>query len=246
MVPMITVSIVSHGHGAMLPSLIDQLLACSQIDQVIITLNISEQVPIAERARVKVIKNNSLKGFGSNHNQAFQLCNSEFFCVLNPDISFQSNPFSALLEAAFSEKVGLLAPLIQNPSGSVEDSVRRFPTPLSILCRRFFGYQDAYTFTASSPNFCPEWVGGMFMLFKSPIFAQLGGFDERYYLYVEDVDICARLWQLGYQVLVCPSVSVIHDARRASRRSWQHLSWHIQGLIRFFVKYGGRLPRVLS
>jgi len=243
---MITASIVSHGHAAMLTDLLNQLLTFSEIDQVIITLNIEEPFADPEDHRVRVIRNAVQQGFGSNHNQAFQLCSSEFFCVLNPDISFHSNPFPTLLVAALSERVGLLAPIIQNPSGSLEDSVRRFPTPLSILSRRFFGYKDAYTFTASSPSFCPEWVGGMFMLFKSPIFAQLGGFDERYYLYVEDVDICARIWKLGYQVLVCPGVSVIHDARRASRRSWQHLSWHTQSLIRFFLKYNGSLPRVSS
>jgi GT2 family glycosyltransferase len=63
-------------------------------------------------------------------------------------------------------------------------------------------------------------------------------------MYVEDADICTRLWLSGYKVLACPGVVVTHDARRASRKNWQHLRWHIASLLRYFWKYTGRLPRL--
>jgi GT2 family glycosyltransferase len=107
-----------------------------------------------------------------------------------------------------------------------------------------FGFQDGYVFQEGDSNFFAEWVGGMCMLFKSSAYSDVGGFDEAYFMYVEDVDICTRLWKSGFKVLVCPSAVVFHEARRASRKNLQHLRWHIAGLFRYFFKYLGRLPKV--
>jgi GT2 family glycosyltransferase len=84
------------------------------------------------------------------------------------------------------------------------------------------------------------------MLFKSESYAALSGFDERYYLYVEDVDICTRIWLNGYQVLLNPAAIIIHNAQRASRTNWRHIRWHVSGLLRYFSKYTGRLPDICS
>jgi GT2 family glycosyltransferase len=75
----------------------------------------------------------------------------------------------------------------------------------------------------------------MFMLFRSAVFAELQGFDERYYLYYEDVDLCRRLRGRGYDVRLVPSVSATHDARRESRRSLRHLRWHIASMLCYFA-----------
>jgi hypothetical protein len=240
---MIAVSIISHGHGAMLSPLVEKLLQFPEVEKILVTLNIPELVNLPANDRIQVIQNSFPKGFGANHNQAFSFCNSQFFCVLNPDISFDENPFPQLLQAA-SDDVGLVAPIVKNLDGGIEDSVRRFLSPLSILRRRLFGYQDGYSYAQGDANFYPEWVGGMCMLFKSLAYSGVGGFDEAYFMYVEDVDICTRLWRAGYKVLVCPSAVVFHDARRASRKNLQHLRWHISGLLRYFFRYLGRLPKV--
>lgn len=239
---MIAISIVSHGHGVMLHPQVDELLQFPEVEKILITLNIPELVNLPADDRIQVIQNISPKGFGANHNQAFSFCDSQFFCVLNPDISFDENPFPQLLQVA-SGGVGLVAPIAKNLDGGIEDSVRRFPSPVSILLRRLFDYQDGYSFAQGDASFYPEWVGGMCMLFKSSAYAGLGGFDEAYFMYVEDVDICTRLWRAGYKVLVCPSAVVFHDARRASRKSLQHLSWHISSLLRYFFRYLGRFPK---
>ena len=81
------------------------------------------------------------------------------------------------------------------------------------------------------------------MLFRSEDFARLKGFDERFFLYYEDVDICIRVWQLSLRVAACPRVSVVHHARRDSRRSLRHLRWHLESMGRYFLKHWGRLPR---
>jgi N-acetylglucosaminyl-diphospho-decaprenol L-rhamnosyltransferase len=74
----------------------------------------------------------------------------------------------------------------------------------------------------------------MFMLFPREIFKEIGGFDERYFLYYEDVDLCARLTLAGYRILLCNTVSAIHDARRSSHKNLRYMRLHLLSIIRFF------------
>ncbi len=73
----------------------------------------------------------------------------------------------------------------------------------------------------------------MFMLFRADTYRQLSGFDEHYFLYYEDVDLCRRLRQAGYEVVLVPQASVVHFAQRQSRRSPRHFLWHAASLGRF-------------
>jgi N-acetylglucosaminyl-diphospho-decaprenol L-rhamnosyltransferase len=97
--------------------------------------------------------------------------------------------------------------------------------------------------TADADVDWPDWVAGMCMFFDSAVFRALKGFDEGFFLYYEDVDICARVWRSGSVVVACPAASVTHDAQRASRRQWRHMRWHAQSMARYFWKYGWRLPK---
>ncbi len=241
---MIAVSIVSHGHGAMVEKLIGALLDCPEVRQIIVTHNVPELLSIDGNDRVMLIDNAAPKGFGANHNAAFSFCEQPFFCPLNPDIELPENPFPYLLKCIAQSGAALVAPLIVSPDGSIEDSVRRFPTLRLLLSKALGGADGRYEMLAGQPDFCPEWVAGMFMLFCSEDFARLNGFDESYFLYYEDVDICVRVWQHGLRVTVCPRVRVIHDARRDSRRNLRHMRWHVASMSRYFWKHWGRLPQV--
>lgn len=85
---------------------------------------------------------------------------------------------------------------------------------------------------------------GIFMLFSAKDFRAVDGFDEKYFLYYEDVDICARLWKAGRHVLACPKALVIHEARRTSRKNFHYMQWHMMSMARYFWKHWGRLPNV--
>lgn len=241
---MIAVSIVSHGHGEMVSSLVETLLACPEVAQILLTLNIPESFAFQADGRVMVIRNESPKGFGSNHNSAFSCCRESFFCLVNPDIEFKINPFPGLLQALTESDAALIAPLILSPQGTVEDSCRRFPNVRRIMAKILTNADGSYGLIPGQAAFFPEWVAGMFMLFRSADFLNLGGFDETFFLYYEDVDICARAWKKGMKVVVLPSVAVIHDAQRTSRRNMRYLRWHLASMARYFAKHWGRLPTV--
>jgi N-acetylglucosaminyl-diphospho-decaprenol L-rhamnosyltransferase len=241
----VTVSLVSHGHGRMVADVLHDLADLSQVAHVVLTLNVHEAVPsIPEklRHRTTVIENSAPKGFAANHNSAFRHCRTLFFCVLNPDIRIRENPFPGLLAALEREGAALAVPMVVNSSGEVEDSVRHFPTPAGILRKALGISYGSYPVVPGSRPFVADWAAGMFMLFRQDAYRALEGFDERFFLYYEDVDICVRAWKQGLSVNVCPSATAVHDAQRESHRSLRFMRWHLASMLRFFLKHYGRLP----
>lgn len=243
----VTVSIVSHRHCSMLDNLLVQISNLdSPIGHIIITHNVATDLVIdVDRFpfQLTVIENISPLGFGANHNQAFQHCLTEYFCVLNPDVEFSEDPFDELLAHLEDKSVGIVAPVIVDTFGSIEDSYRRFPTPLLILRKALFGEKGFYKTTDTSHSIDPDWVAGMFMLLRSSTYYSLNGFDEKYFLYYEDIDLCLRNWRLNKSVIVSKNVSVIHSAQRDSHRNLKFLLLHLKSMSLFFLKHWLRFPR---
>jgi len=244
---LITVSVVSHGQRDLVARLLGDLAVCSCVSEIILTQNVPEGeivCPTSLLSRIRFIRNDRPLGFAANHNQAFRLCGNPMFAVLNPDIRFEGDPFPQLMDAIAVSGAAIVAPAVRNPHGALEDSVRRFPTFLGLLTKAVRLSSGKIHFDAGSEPFCPDWVAGMFMLFRRDAYADLAGFDEGFFLYYEDVDICVRAWLAGMKIVVCPSVSVVHDARRDSHRSIRHMRWHLTSMARYFAKHFGHLPRV--
>jgi len=233
----------------MVKVLLDELrqLAVNTNFEVILTINVNENIDeknLNYSFPLKVIRNKIPKGFGANHNQAFKVAIGDYFCVLNPDVRLITNPFQMLQKELIHLSGGVIAPIVLSPDFKVEDSIRYFPT-LNSLVKKFFKFNDGrYFFSENSPTLAVDWVAGMFMLFKSKDFLSLGGFDEEYFLYYEDVDICLRLWKSGKKVLACPQVRIIHDAQRQSRKNLKYMKWHLTSMIRYFLKHFGRIPKI--
>ena len=234
----VSVSIVSHGHGALIAKLLGDLdRNCSTGLEVLLTLNIPEEIPCplsGFRFPVRVIANSHPRGFGANHNSAFRESKNEFFCVLNPDIRLALDPFPPLVQRLSRSNIAVVAPLIRSAEGLLEASARPFPTPFEIVRKAIFGSPPPY-YDAGETDLSPDWVGGMFMLFRRDAFEAVGGFDERFHLYYEDVDLCARIRLAGKEVLLCRSVEVVHIARRESHRNSRYFAWHLVSMLRFFL-----------
>lgn len=231
--PHVTISIVSHGHGALVEKLLEDIARFRDISfDVILTLNIQEEINVSQeqlRFPFSLIQNATPAGFGSNHNAAAKIARGELFCVLNPDVRFTTNPFPTLVRHLTNDS-GVIAPVVVSPNGTVEDNARPMPTPYSVMMKAIGARRYA-----NMPVPSVDWVAGMFMLFRRSIFLDVGGFDERYFLYYEDVDICCRLWLKGYRVRHCTAVSIVHDARRSSHRSFWYFTRHLMSMIKFFT-----------
>jgi len=237
---MIIVSVVSHGQNAMVIPLIAQLLECPDVRGVVLTCNIPDASDIRPRHGLQILHNPKPKGFGANHNAAFRHARRRhpemrFFCILNPDITIRDNPFPSLCGHFADAAVGLVAPRIMSPSGDIEDSARAFPTRVE-LGLKLLGFRRRARRTEVEDLLHPDWVAGMFMLVSATTFDQIGGFDEGFHLYYEDVDLCARLRQSQKTIICDTRVSVIHDARRDSHRKLTYMKWHIASMRRHFLK----------
>ena len=231
----ITVSVVSHRQNALVNQLLSDLqLHCRTPLKLLLTQNVADEVPLIG-AEIQIITNQSPKGFGANHNAAFHHCEGDIYCVVNPDIRLDSDPFPVLQHTLHDAAVGVVGPLVRDPSGNVEDSARHFPNASS-LARKLFRRQRGPDYPPRGAPAPVDWVAGMFMAFRSDAFRAVGGFDERFFLYYEDVDICRRLRARGLATLYCPSVSVIHDARRASRRNLGLMAIHAASAARYLAR----------
>lgn len=233
----ISISIVSHGQHELVEKILYDLNQhCSNfICEVILTINIEEPILFQNLKidfPVHIIRNNTPRGFASNHNTAFKSAKGDFFCVLNPDIRMNMNPFPTLVEFARRSDVGAVAPRVVNSFGQREDSERRFPSMWELV-KKLAGGQSAI-WSDVHPVSSPDWIAGMFMLFPRSVFEELHGFDERYFLYYEDVDLCVRLALAGYKRLVCSDVNIVHDARRSSHKNFRYMVMHLRSIIRFF------------
>lgn len=236
----VCISVVSHGQGNLLRGLFSDLGRCSfeGLDlQILLTLNIPEDEAFLEEFKhlpVKVLRNTVRKGFGANHNAAFAASQADLFAVVNPDIRLKDVDIRRLLSRLDSEGIGACAPLVLSSSGTVEDSARKFPTVARLARRTFLGIREPdYEFRGQP--LVVDWVAGMFIAFRREVFSGLGGFDERYFMYMEDADICRRIKRQGLAVVIDPSVTVIHDAQRASRRNMRHMTWHLRSAVRFIL-----------
>lgn len=226
----LVVSVVSHGHGALVQRLLSELAqhSAATVTRVILTLNIPEPDPMPPAGGwpfiLQILRNPKPIGFGSNHNRALQNVQEPFICILNPDVELTGqDPFAALIHTASQPGAGCAYPVQINPQGQVQDSQRALPTPAALWRRRIRHQQEQRL----------DWVNGACMVLPTPVWRRMGGFDSRYFMYCEDVDLCLRLRLAGLALMRAP-VSVVHVGQRASQRHWRHILWHVRSLLRLW------------
>lgn len=227
----LVVSVVSHGHGDMVQGLLWQLaeLSAASVSRVILTHNLPEREPIPPAGgwpfQLLQVVNEAPLGFGANHNRALAGASEAFVCVLNPDVVLAGaeDPFNALLAACESTDVGASYPVQIDPAGRVQACEREIPSPMALFRRRLLRRKETRV----------DWVNAACLVLPSVVWRSLNGFDERYFMYCEDVDLCLRLRLRGLLLVRAP-IRVIHIGQRASARSWRHLSWHIRSLWRLW------------
>lgn len=224
------VSVVSHGHGHHVQRLLTELAreGGGIVSRVVLTLNLPEDVPDPPEGGwpfvLDVRRNGCPEGFGRNHNRALSGATEAFVCVLNPDVGLAGGaPFNALAVQAAQPGVGCSYPQQVDERGALQDSERELPTPLALWRRRVLGRREARV----------DWVNAACLVLPLAVWQSLGGFDEGYFMYCEDVDLCLRLRQAGW-TLACAPVRVVHAGQRASHRRWAHLRWHVASLLRLW------------
>lgn len=169
---------------------------------------------------VVLVVNSQNLGFAHANNQAAKVAKGNLLFFLNPDTKVLTGCLTVLLSVAEKFKdAAVLAPKILNPDGTNQNSVRNLPTVEKAILEYFFAREG--TFSGFSPNtkkpFEVEAVVGAGMLVPKSIFANLGRFDERYFLYYEDLDFCRKAREMGYKIIFVPQARIIHEIGAAGR-----------------------------
>jgi GT2 family glycosyltransferase len=170
----------------------------------------------------RCILNKKNIGFGRACNQIAKLRNSSYLLFLNPDVKVGKNSIDKLINfTKNNKKVGLLTGKLLYPDGSLQLSCRRFPTITRVLSGResllrkiFPNNSLSKQYLMSNLNYnelqFPDCVRGAVMLFRTDVFKKIGGFDEKFFLYFEDTDVCLRLRKAGYEIVYLPEAVFYH------------------------------------
>jgi GT2 family glycosyltransferase len=220
---------------------LEDLLGCKQLrsafDRIIVVDNRSTDgsAEVASRAGATVVSVSERTGYGPCVNLGVRETDGDAFAVLNPDITFDTRGVIERLKPHFRQpQVGLVAPALILPDGRLQDSARHIPTPLDLALRRGVAAErGAIRGSGEVP-----WVVGACFLARRRAWDAVGGFDERFFLYFEDVDLCWRLRKAGWSTVLESSVRVRHEFAGQSRRSlwaWQTRR-HFASAARFYRK----------
>jgi GT2 family glycosyltransferase len=201
--------------------------------------------------RIVYIFNGDNLGFGTAHNIALRLAmnRASYHAILNPDIYFEPGVLEKLIEFAQRHAdIGLVMPKILNPDGSIQYLCKRLPSPTDLILRRFLPsalvpfFQDRleryelrdqdFSRVLSVPT-----LSGCFMLISGSALAEVGVFDERYFMYLEDVDLCRRIHQC-FKTVYFPEATVYHRNGKGSYREARLLMHHIASAFHYFQKWG--------
>jgi GT2 family glycosyltransferase len=204
----------------------------------------------------RLLANPANRGFAAAANQGIVVTATPYVLLLNPDAEIVSGSLDAAVKVAEEHpQAGVIGLLVRNPDGTLQPSARKVPTLGEALGHAFVGpfapdnrWSRAYTMAdwdrASEREV--EWVSGSAMLVRRAAFDEVGGFDESYFMYVEDVDLCTRLRAAGWSVLFSPEVEVVHETGVSSRARFRSLAFeHSRSIYRFFTRHRARGPAVL-
>lgn len=177
-------------------------------------------------------------GFGKGHNLILNKIESEFHLLLNPDVSFSKETFEKLLKV-FKNKNNLafVTPKVLYPYGKEQVVCRKKPSFFNLI-KRFIHNNSEYSSHELSQPFQPDFIHGCFMLFKTSYFKDLKGFDERFFLYMEDADICRRIINNELRFLYYPKVSIYHHLGKGSSKDLKLFFIHTLSAIKYFLKWG--------
>lgn len=240
-------SIVSHKHASLIFSL-DCLSDLAKHFVVVVKNNYEGEASLlqdyCDKHNIHLINSEYGCGFGKNNNIVFKYCednlnigDEDFFITFNPDVVATPDDIHKLVDCMTNERIKFAAiSLYKNNERTIRDySVRRFPT-LTIFAKSFLGLGNNSLIQDCQEITKVDWAAGSFLAFKADLYKELRGFDEKFFMYCEDIDICYRAKKQGYGLTYLPALSAIHLAKHQNRKIFsKHFYWHIKSALMFLL-----------
>ena len=206
-------------------------------------------------SRIVYIANPSNPGFGAAHNIAIKkyVSHCKYYLVLNPDIYFEGGVLEKILNFMdSSQDTGHLMPKVLYPDGSMQYLCKTNPTLFDLFARRFLPKpiqkvlqkrMDKYDYKDKNLEetiYNISYLSGCFMFFRSSTLAQVGFFEDKIFMYIEDADITRRFLEIS-QTVYYPHAQVYHVFEKGSHKSWRLMWYSIHGAFVYFNKWGWKL-----
>jgi N-acetylglucosaminyl-diphospho-decaprenol L-rhamnosyltransferase len=252
--------VVSYNSAAYLPDCLRSLRSEGVADVVVVD-NASGDGSVAvvrdADPGARLVETGANLGFGAAANCGVAVSTEEYVLVLNPDTVVEPGTVKALSEALDRDPgLAVVGPRMENEDGTLYPSVRRFPDLAVAAGHAFLGlvwpanpYTRSYRMLDWDHDRSAadvDWVGGACVLVRRSAFDVVSGFDEAYFMYVEDVDLCWRLRQAGWRVGYEPAGRVVHALGGSSRQMpYRMIAEHHRSLLRFVSKTSQGLRRGL-
>lgn len=248
--PMIYLSIVSHAHFDLIKE-IGCLIKFKESTRlkIIIRDNVGELgfKNWCDSLGFRYSCNEKQCGFGENNNLNFlqaQLdgCSDEdYFLLFNPDVECSEENIVKLADRMTENKLGLatLNLFLDKDFVEMDSCARKFPSLWNFISSYLLGVNGSIIDKARLDNVSiVDWVAGSFMMFRTSNYKRLNGFDEKYFMYCEDIDICWRFHQeFGSKVVLFKDIYAVHYARKNNRKMFSiHFLWHLKGCIRYLLR----------
>lgn len=199
------------------------------------------------------------KGYPQGNNFGLRLAKGRFLCILNPDIEVRKDTFAVLIDYLKKHpKVGIVAPRLRYDDGQIQDNYRTFPGPFDLIVKRtllrkiFVKRLRRFLMWDKDPSASEpvNWLTGAFQLLTRKAWESLKPNDERFFLFVSDVDLCRRAWQKGYEVHFVGATEALHHDERLSAGGLRALFLkktlriHVWDAIKYYLKFFGKsLPK---
>ena len=237
--------VVSHGHPRELEESLPALRG--QVDELIVIANVPGSVP----AGVDAVHNERPLGYAANVNRGIASTSAELVAAVNPDAVPEPGAVAAL--RAFMQahpRCGIAGPRMVFPDGAWQPSRRRFPTVTGTIVRRtplrLVVPQRHHFHLDERPPAEPveaDWMLGGFLMLRRTMLEELGGLDEGYRLYGEDIDLAYRAARAGWERWYVPAAVVRHEHKAETDKHWltRRTLWHWAGILRFVRKHPERL-----
>lgn len=260
----VTVSIVNWNTRDELRDCLKSVLSQDEISLEVIVVDNASSDDSTQMLRddfadgVKLIENNENLGFGAAHNQAISVAKGRYVLILNPDsLVLREDVLKCMLGYMDANPdVGIAGPRILNPDGTLQFSARRFPPMFAGIFRhtvlgkifpknRFVrGY--LMTDIPHDQTMDVDWLSGSALLVRKDTLDQIGGFDKRFFMYCEDVDLCKRAHDAGWRVVYLPEAEISHRIGAASDKNpIAMIRQHHRSMLLYFLKHNARSPKIL-
>ena len=243
--------VVSHGHARELERLLPALLP--QVDELVVVANLPGSVGDVP-AGVRVLRNERPRNLAANVNAGIAATSGELVLFSNPDAIPQPDAVAILRDFVQAHpRAGIVGPQTRYPDGAWQPTRRRFPTvggtivrrtPLRLLFRPLERQRSHYLLDERpTAPVQADWLLGFFLLMRRAMLAELGGWDEKFRHYGEDIDLAYRAAQAGWERWLVPTAVVTHEWAQVIDRTFlsRHTLWHLRGMVRFVLKHPERL-----